>query len=252
MAGYIHDIKPANVVAFGKDCFTLKLIDWGCANVKAYIAGESSDKTEKHGDTCYMPPEATYIEEDLKRDGSVQEDDTKEGSVKEDDGNKDGLFKEGDGKDNSVEGDGGEDDSAEEDNEMADSGNEDEEYGDSNNEDDEDDERSSSESTQEPAVYLRPYDIWSMTCLYTDFMVWFTEGKDQCNTFVQERKKLGDDDAFHFQRKIKGVVTGKLELLSKEKEWESIVKLVREMMMINPKEHLTAAQVVERLETWKQ
>ncbi|EAT87377.2 hypothetical protein SNOG_04986 [Parastagonospora nodorum SN15] len=216
MAGYIHDIKPANVVAFGKDRPTLKLIDWGCANVNPYIAGKSSNKTGKHGDTCYMPPEAT--EKDIRRDGSVEKDDKGDGSTK-DDGTKDS------------------------------SNEEDEEHGDSKNEDDE---RSSSESEQEPKVYSRPYDIWSMACLYTDFMAWFTEGKDQHNAFVQERKKKGGVDDFHFNYEIKDVVTEKLDFLSKEKEWEGIVKLVREMMMIWPKDRLTSAEVVERLKAWIQ
>ncbi|KAH4902815.1 hypothetical protein HBI56_169020 [Parastagonospora nodorum] len=109
MAGYIHDIKPANVVAFGKDRPTLKLIDWGCANVNPYIAGESSNKTGKHGDTCYMPPEAT--EKDIRRDGSVEKDDKEDGSTK-DDGTKGDPVKEDDGKHDSVEEDGGRDDSA--------------------------------------------------------------------------------------------------------------------------------------------
>ncbi|KAH4037087.1 hypothetical protein HBI24_145110 [Parastagonospora nodorum] len=86
-----------------------------------------------------------------------------------------------------------------------------------------------------------------MACLYTDFMVWFTEGKDQHNAFVQERKKKGGVDDFHFNYEIKDVVTEKLDFLSKEKEWEGIVKLVREMMMIWPKDRLTSAEVVERL-----
>ena len=55
--GYIHDIKPENILAFEDDGWTLKLADWGCAKVSELTVKGSHESLPKINPT-YLPPES--------------------------------------------------------------------------------------------------------------------------------------------------------------------------------------------------
>jgi hypothetical protein len=78
-AGYIHDIKPPNVLVFSTQDPVLKLADWGCANVNL-LNDDSSHKTATMGDNAYHPPESDKVPESDKgsendKDSEDSEDD---------------------------------------------------------------------------------------------------------------------------------------------------------------------------------
>lgn len=57
-AGYIHDIKPTNILIFQKDKYKLKLADWGRAKVNELAPNENSHESEPKINPPYLPPES--------------------------------------------------------------------------------------------------------------------------------------------------------------------------------------------------
>jgi serine/threonine protein kinase len=61
--GYLHDIKPENILVFYANQNCLRLCDWSCAKVADFIASVSGQKlqsaqTVNHGTLTYKPPES--------------------------------------------------------------------------------------------------------------------------------------------------------------------------------------------------
>lgn len=65
-AGYIHDIKPPNVLVFMKPTPVFKLTDWSRAKI-SYLNGRNSHKTDTMGDNAYHPPACDEGDEEYSR-----------------------------------------------------------------------------------------------------------------------------------------------------------------------------------------
>ena len=115
----------------------------------------------------------------------------------------------------------------------------------------------------------RPYDIWSLGCVFLQVLLWFFEldGGDP-DDFQQERlhspARISDDEeaSFWFMRtNIKGdkyvrlrpVVVQRLNLLTSHCEgkpgFDEMVNLIKRMLRIRPQERPKAAIVVDDLDT---
>lgn len=65
-AGYVHDIKPPNVLVFTKPAPVFKLTDWVRAKI-SNLSGKNSHKANTMGDNAYHPPECDEGDEGHSR-----------------------------------------------------------------------------------------------------------------------------------------------------------------------------------------
>ncbi|KAF2833644.1 kinase-like protein [Ophiobolus disseminans] len=94
----------------------------------------------------------------------------------------------------------------------------------------------------------RPYDIWSLGCMYLEMLVWMVEGKYGFTGFCEARSGDGGYEEFHSGRKVKPSVTRKMGELERKCEWVDVVGVIRDMLRVEAKERLKAAEVKLRLE----
>jgi serine/threonine protein kinase len=182
-AGYIHDIKPENILVFpyeqnGKKKHWLRLSDFSCAKVndlQSSVSGKdrNSWKTvSKSGTPVYRAPEATG----------------KEGRTS------------------------------------------------------------------------RPYDLWSLGCVYLEVLVWYLEGYQSLEQFREAREchvmpEGREDEGFYFKPtlqddfRLREVVISKIESVKSQCEGplRDIANAIPDLLRINPRHRPTAEKLVDDL-----
>lgn len=94
----------------------------------------------------------------------------------------------------------------------------------------------------------RPYDIWSLGCMFMEMLVWFTEGRKGYLDFTAARIQEFDRDVqFHLHGKMSKTVSEKLDDLYAG-DWRVAIKVIDAMLRIRPEKRITAAEVVDDLE----
>ncbi|KAF2692085.1 kinase-like protein [Lentithecium fluviatile CBS 122367] len=105
----------------------------------------------------------------------------------------------------------------------------------------------------------RPYDMWSLGCVYLEILVWFIEGYQALLSFRASRKCQAyphgpTDEGFYYETEsginiLREPVVDKIECLSRRCEGglKDIVDTIPSLLKIEPKERLDASQLVERL-----
>lgn len=182
-AGYIHDIKPENILVFvymlnGRKKYWFKLADFSCAKVndlESSVSGKNrySWKTEsKSGTPVYRAPE----------------------------------------------------------------------------------------STGEGARTSRPYDLWSLGCVYLELLVWFLEGYDPLEQFRSARQQHvspsgREDEGFYFKPtdavdfRLRDVVIQKIDFVRNQRRGilKDVADTIPALLQIEPKQRPTVERLVEDL-----
>lgn len=180
--GYIHDIKPENILMFiynedGKKTYWLRLSDFSCAKVVDVLTSVSGKNrhsyqtVSKSGTPNYRAPEAT-----------------------------------------------------------------------------------------ETGKTSRPYDLWSLGCVYLELLVWYLDGYAALNEFRDRRECQvipggREDEGFYYMPKegdkfrLRDLVTEKISSVSNRCEGSlgEIARMIPQLLEIDPKRRLTADQLVKDL-----
>lgn len=174
-AGYLHDIRPENILVFKRKNNGFRLCDWSCAKVKDFMAvisgaDPASRKTTTGGKITYKPPE--------------------------------------------------------------------------------------SHSKGETG---RPYDLWSLGCVFLELLVWFWEGLEALDEFRTNRLGKVDLDAGFEDDKFYCVIPGgekglrisvqhKIDELSTvlDEDLKKVLEIIPDLLKINQQDRLKAEGLVER------
>lgn len=114
----------------------------------------------------------------------------------------------------------------------------------------------------------RPYDIWSLGCVFLELLLWAVSGYESVQNFAMERKgrrcksDILIDDSFWEKRDdfavLRDAVIKQLRLLEKSTigqnspPFEKVVKLIWEMLNPDAKERIIAPHLWSRLEIYSQ
>jgi serine/threonine protein kinase len=108
----------------------------------------------------------------------------------------------------------------------------------------------------------RPYDLWSLGCVYLELIVWFLQGYPSLETFRANRRGLvkpngSEDEAFYFTDEVNAnpkvqlrwAVVDKISELSKicPSDLMPLLDVIPSLLHIDPKERLTATTLVLKL-----
>jgi serine/threonine protein kinase len=98
----------------------------------------------------------------------------------------------------------------------------------------------------------RPHDIWALGCVFTEILVWLTEGKDGHGTFAKDvYEKEGEHNCWFVGQDstldLSKVLKDKLDLLELGK-WRNLVSIIRKMFTIDPQKRITARDLVIALD----
>ncbi|KAJ4365203.1 positive regulation of MDA-5 signaling pathway [Neocucurbitaria cava] len=183
-AGYIHDIKPDNILVFiynqdGKKTYWMRLSDFSCANVRDLVRSVSGQKRDSWA-TENKKSTPNYRAPEFLRDEKIS----------------------------------------------------------------------------------RPYDMWSLGCVYLELLVWYTEGYDALKEFrtarLRQVKPDGiKDEGFCYTTErgenatvhLRDIVQKKLKEVSVRctGHLAAIAKVVPGLLQVDPKKRPTAADLVEQL-----
>jgi serine/threonine protein kinase len=101
--------------------------------------------------------------------------------------------------------------------------------------------------------------MWSLGCVYLEIIVWFTEGYEALRTFRDSRETEVTphglvDEGFYYDDgsgilQLRDPVVKKIEYLSQSCEGglKDIVDTIPSLLKIDPKDRLTASQLVQKL-----
>lgn len=99
----------------------------------------------------------------------------------------------------------------------------------------------------------RPHDVWALGCVFTEMLVWLTEGKDSHGTFatkVYKNVNEDDHDCWFVGRgntlTLSQVLKDKLDLLGTG-TWRNLVSIIRKMFIIDPQNRITVEDLVTDL-----
>ncbi|CAI6338060.1 unnamed protein product [Periconia digitata] len=103
----------------------------------------------------------------------------------------------------------------------------------------------------------RPYDLWSIGCVYLEILVWFTEHYEGLERFRDERTgkihpQAITDDGFFYDTPsgdcLRPAVTSKISELSRKctNELKAIADAIPLLLKIKPEERLNASQLAQR------
>ncbi|KAF2872632.1 kinase-like domain-containing protein [Massariosphaeria phaeospora] len=108
----------------------------------------------------------------------------------------------------------------------------------------------------------RPYDLWSLGCVYLELLVWFFDGYRALEVFRNERVELvhphgAEDEGFYSmidegpdaKMRLRKPVLNKIEELSARSggSLKEIVNIIPDLLKIAPEERLTATALVKKL-----
>lgn len=105
----------------------------------------------------------------------------------------------------------------------------------------------------------RPYDIWSLGCVYLEILVWFTEGYSGLKKFRGEREDhvrphgMIDEGFFHETPtgdQLREPVVAKIAELSRAcaSDLKAIADVIPSLLKIEPKDRLTASELAAQLQ----
>lgn len=90
----------------------------------------------------------------------------------------------------------------------------------------------------------RPYDIWSLGCVFVEMLVWFTEGSKGYSVFTDARIQEFDREVqFHLNGRMTETVSEKLDVLYGG-DWRDVVSVIDAMLCGEPQRRITAEEVV--------
>jgi serine/threonine protein kinase len=108
----------------------------------------------------------------------------------------------------------------------------------------------------------RPYDLWSLGCVYLELLTWFVEGYEALEAFREARfgfvcpGKI-EDEGFYFSAeggenanwRLRNAVITKLNVLRPKCEGalKEILDVIPFLLSINPKQRMTAAKLAQTL-----
>jgi serine/threonine protein kinase len=107
----------------------------------------------------------------------------------------------------------------------------------------------------------RPYDLWSLGCVYLELIVWFLQGYPSLETFRKKRRGLApngsEDEAFYFTDKdnansgvqLRRAVVDKISELSSicPSDLMPLLDVIPSLLHIEPKKRPTATSLVQQL-----
>ncbi|KAF2635939.1 hypothetical protein P280DRAFT_167821 [Massarina eburnea CBS 473.64] len=105
----------------------------------------------------------------------------------------------------------------------------------------------------------RPYDMWSLGCVYLELLVWFVEGYDELVNFRTSREGHVRpdgliDEGFYYETdkgaiQLREPVTTKISDLERKCSGglRDIVNIIPFLLKIAPKERLDASQLIHKL-----
>jgi serine/threonine protein kinase len=105
----------------------------------------------------------------------------------------------------------------------------------------------------------RPYDMWSLGCVFLELLVWFLEGYKALETFRESRggsilpNGMTDEGFYHKistdEMQLRDPVVHKIEDLKRKcrGDLRDVVDVIPSLLKIAPKERMTAAQLAARL-----
>lgn len=106
----------------------------------------------------------------------------------------------------------------------------------------------------------RPYDMWSLGCVYLEILVWYIDGYDALQTFRESREcqvqlKGHIEDEGFWRETSPGVIDLRepvVDMITSLQEkctggLQDIVNTIPDLLKINPKERPSASDLVERL-----
>ncbi|KAF1928584.1 kinase-like protein [Didymella exigua CBS 183.55] len=107
----------------------------------------------------------------------------------------------------------------------------------------------------------RPYDLWSLGCVFLELLVWYLDGYTALREFRDKRECRvtpggREDEGFYYKAKesdkfkLRDLVMEKIERVSNHCEGalQDVAKLIPKLLEIDPKCRLTAEQLVTKLE----
>jgi hypothetical protein len=92
-----------------------------------------------------------------------------------------------------------------------------------------------------------PHDVWSLGCVFLELMIWYFEGTDN---FDQHRKEREDrwENYYEIDNGVQKLIKLARDALTRlKRDKEQLANIVGDMLEIDPKKRLTAAQLVVRL-----
>jgi serine/threonine protein kinase len=117
------------------------------------------------------------------------------------------------------------------------------------------------EATPEGGQTSRPYDLWSLGCVYLELLVWFLDGYDALKQFREEREGLVspntfEDEGFYYTPtegepfRLRDVVTEKIDSVSNRTEGhlKTIADMIPQLLKIDPEKRPNAEQLVKKLQ----
>ena len=108
----------------------------------------------------------------------------------------------------------------------------------------------------------RPYDLWSLGCIYLELLIWATFGREEAEKFSGDREttrgstQTGSlrDDAFWKQvgkeKVLRSSVTARMQRLDEDPSalpFKEFLECVRRMLEIEPNKRIKASELSERL-----
>jgi serine/threonine protein kinase len=118
------------------------------------------------------------------------------------------------------------------------------------------------ESMKAKAKTSRPYDLWSLGCVYLELMVWFLQGYPSLEAFREDRRGFAkpngvEDEAFYFtievnanpKVQLRRAVKEKISELSKicPSDLRPLLDVIPSLLHIEPKKRLTATSLVQKV-----
>ena len=106
----------------------------------------------------------------------------------------------------------------------------------------------------------RPYDLWSLGCVYLELLVWFLEGYPSLERFREEREchvSPGgrEDEGFYFKPterdnfRLRDIVVKKIESVKEQCQGslKDIADVIPQLLQIDPRQRPTAEKLVKEL-----
>ncbi|KAJ4353060.1 hypothetical protein N0V95_003713 [Ascochyta clinopodiicola] len=106
----------------------------------------------------------------------------------------------------------------------------------------------------------RPYDLWSLGCVYLELLVWFLDGYAALNDFRDKRQCLvtpdgREDEGFYYRPqkgdnfKLRDLVVEKIQSVSERcnGSLQHIARVIPKLLKIDPRHRPTAEQLVKQL-----